>query len=231
MASTPLIQPIAERPANLTDMVLLAIQNAIIDKSIAPGSHISEASMASALEVSKTPVREALLRLRHIGLVTPADRGMRVVTPSPELIRNAYELRAGVERSAAQLAAERASEEQLATIEAAANDSYERAKAMDREGFRACDAEFHTHIAAACRNSLLESAVDDTLILTRALRARDVRTTGDSVVCGQEHMAISEALRRRDGETAGRRAQQHITHVMTMVLAAYADADESPSAG
>jgi DNA-binding GntR family transcriptional regulator len=50
-------------------------------------------------------------------------------------------------------------------------------------------------------------------------------------VCGQEHVAISEALRRRDGETAGRRAQLHITHVMTMVLAAYADADESPSAG
>ncbi|MGE0218331.1 GntR family transcriptional regulator [Mycolicibacterium sp.] len=226
MASPQLIKPIVERPANLTDMVLEAIQNAIIDKSVAPGSHISEASMAAALEVSKTPVREALLRLRHIGLVVPAERGMRVVTPSPELIRNAYELRAGVERSAAQLAAERASEDQLAIVEAAAQDSLERAKAKDSEGFRACDAEFHAHIAAACRNDLLAGAVSDTLILTRALRARDVRTTGDSVVCGQEHIAISEALRRRDGETAGRRAQAHITHVMTMVLAAYADAAE-----
>lgn len=227
MVSSQIIKPIVARPANLTDMVLEAIQNAIIDKSIPPGSHISEASMAAALEVSKTPVREALLRLRHIGLVVPAERGMRVVTPSPEPIRNAYELRAGVERTAALLAAERASEDQLTIIEAAANDSFERAKAMDRAGFQACDAEFHTHIAAASRNPLLSGAVDDTLILTRALRARDVRTTGDSIVCGQEHIAIGEALRRRDGETAGRRIQQHIAHVMTMVLAAYADAVEA----
>ena len=48
MASPQLIAPIVDRPSNLTDMVLEAIQNAIINKTIAPGSHISEASMASA---------------------------------------------------------------------------------------------------------------------------------------------------------------------------------------
>lgn len=230
MASTQLIKPIAERPANLTDMVLEAIQNAIIDKSIPPGSHISEASMAAALEVSKTPVREALLRLRHIGLVAPAERGMRVVMPSPELIRNAYELRGGVERTAAQLAAERASEEQLAMIESAANMSLARAQATDWEGFRASDTEFHTLIASASRNPLVAGSVADSLVLNAALFAREFRTTGDSVVCGQEHTAISEALRQRDIETAGRRAQQHVAHVMTMVLAAHADAAEAAEA-
>jgi GntR family transcriptional regulator, rspAB operon transcriptional repressor len=227
MAATQLIQPIAERPANLTDMVLDAIQNAIIEKSIPPGSHISEASMATALKVSKTPVREALLRLRHIGLVAPADRGMRVVSPSAELIRNAYELRGGVERTAAQLAAERASDEQLAMIDSVANESLARAQAKDWKGFRVSDTEFHTLIASASRNPLVASSVADSLVLNAALFAQEFRTTGDSVVCGQEHTAISEALRQRDIETAGRRAQQHISHVMTMVLAAHADAAEA----
>lgn len=213
-----MLQPIDARPANLTDMVIDTIQKAIINKALAPGAPVSEASLAAALGVSKTPVREALLRLRHIGLVAPAERGMRVVSPSPELIRYAYELRAGVERSASLLSGERASESDLKGIESAARRSVASAEAFDADGFRACDIEFHTLIAQSTRNPLLLSAVTDSVTLTRALRARDVHTSGDSVLCAHEHVAISEALARRDGETAARRTHQHINHVMAIVL-------------
>lgn len=229
--SISLMQPIATRPSNLTDMVLDAIQRAIIDKTLEPGAPVSEASMAAALNVSKTPVREALLRLRHIGLVVPADRGLRVVSPSPDLIRYAYELRAGVERTATSLAGERASADDLAAIDAAARCSLEHASAGNAEGFRACDIEFHTRIAEAANNPLLRDAVTDALTLTRALRARDVTTSGDSVLCAQEHIAISQALHQHDGETAARRAHQHINHVMHIVLAAYAGDAAPPHEG
>ncbi|WP_230594669.1 GntR family transcriptional regulator [Rhodococcoides fascians] len=222
--STEMLQPIAARPANLTDMVVDTIQNAIIDKSLRPGAAISEASLASALNVSKTPVREALLRLRHIGLVVPADRGMRVVSPSPQLIRYAYELRAGLERSAALMSGERASENDLEEIESAAKSSVAHAEAHDADGFRSCDLQFHTLIARSTKNPLLLSAVSDAATLTRALRARDVRTTGDSILCAQEHLAISAALNERDGETAARRTHHHINHVMAIVLGGYSDA-------
>jgi DNA-binding GntR family transcriptional regulator len=218
-----MLRPIAARPTSLTDMVVETIQNAIIDKSLPPGSSVSEASLASALNVSKTPVREALLRLRHIGLVIPGDRGMHVVSPSPQLIRYAYELRAGVERAAALLSGERASDQDLVEIEDAAHSSVAFAEAHDAAGFRTCDLRFHTLIVESTRNPLLLSAVCDAVTLTRALRARDVRTSGDSVLCAREHVAISEALNYRDGETAARRIHQHINHVMTIVLAGFHD--------
>lgn len=221
--STEMISPIAARPTNLTDMVLEKIQNAIIDKSLPPGASVSEASLAAALKVSKTPVREALLRLRHIGLVLPGDRGMRVVSPSPQLIRHAYELRAGVERTAAFLSGERASAGDLAEIEDAAHNSVTFAEAHDAAGFRTCDLRFHNLIVESTRNPLLLSAVFEAVTLTRALRARDVRTTGDSVLCAREHVAISAALNDRDGETAARRIHQHINHVMTIALAGFHD--------
>lgn len=83
----PPLQPLASRPANLTDLVLDALRQSIVDQTLAPGQQVSEASLAKSLQVSKTPVREALLRLRHIGLVEPASRGLRVVRPSAGTIR------------------------------------------------------------------------------------------------------------------------------------------------
>lgn len=61
------LAPLAVRPDNLTTLVFAAIRDKIVDATLAPGSSVSEASLAKQLEVSKTPVREALLRLRHVG--------------------------------------------------------------------------------------------------------------------------------------------------------------------
>lgn len=218
MTTAPAVQPIAQRPANLTDMVVDSIQQAIINRTLGPGVAVSEASMAAQLNVSKTPVREALLRLKHIGLVVPADRGLRVVEPSPTLIRCAYELRAGLERSAALLAGERASDSDVSAISDAAVASLDCAHAGDSQGFRAADVAFHARIVGATRNHILGSATSDAVTLTRALRARDVPEVSDSILCAQEHVSIAEAIQLHDGETAARRAYQHVIHVMSIVL-------------
>jgi GntR family transcriptional regulator, rspAB operon transcriptional repressor len=212
------LKPLNTRPGSLTEMVLAAIRDAIVDKTLAPGQRVSEASLAAALHVSKTPVREALLRLSHIGLVEPVDRGMRVITPAVRKIRDAYELRAGVERTAAILAAGRAMPDDLAAIAEAADASLTSARAGDAEGFRRHDREFHEAVAAAARNESVRKAVDDLLVLTRALRDRDVPDAGDSLRCADEHVAIIGALRRGDADTAGRLMAEHVQHVMEMVL-------------
>lgn len=216
--SSGLVEPITERPSNLTEMVLASIQRAIIEKKFPPGEHVSEASLASALQVSKTPVREALIRLRHIGLVVQAERGLRIVTPSPAMIRHAYELRAGLERSTAMLASERASASDIDDIFKAARESLECARSGDVQGFRACDADFHQKIMRAARNPLLERSVSDALILTTALRERDVPASSDSIICAEEHVAISQAIADRDGADAARYMHSHIGHVMNIVL-------------
>ncbi|TCP50030.1 GntR family transcriptional regulator [Tamaricihabitans halophyticus] len=223
--SAPQLPPLPARPGNLTDLVLAALQRAIIEQQLPPGQQVSEASLADSLQVSKTPVREALLRLRHIGLVETADRGLRVTMPSASRTRYAYELRAGLERSAATLAAERCSDAELVTVAEAAQNSLEHALHGDADGFRACDLAFHQSVCEAARNPLLEQAVRDALLLTGALRARDVPISGDSVGCAREHLAVSDALAERDGHAAGRAMYAHVQHVMRIVLDALGEPD------
>jgi GntR family transcriptional regulator, rspAB operon transcriptional repressor len=215
------LSPLPPRAGNLTEVVFEAIRDGIVDKVLTPGARISEAKVASQLDVSKTPVREALLRLRHIGLVEPSERGLRVVRPSVKAIRDAYESRAGIERTAAQYAANRATTEEHERILLLARTSLEYAQAQDGERFRQYDHEFHEAIACSARNAVLERAVKDSLVLTSALRARDVPASGDSVTCAQEHIRIAQAIRVGDAETAAREVADHIHHVMAIVLAAH----------
>ena len=103
------LAPLTEKPESLTQLVYQALRDAIISKRLPPGERVSEASLARQLRVSKTPVREALLRLHAIGLVeADGGRGGRIVRPSAELIRHTYEVRGALESLAARLAAERA---------------------------------------------------------------------------------------------------------------------------
>jgi DNA-binding GntR family transcriptional regulator len=216
------LRPLAPRAENLTEVVFAAIRDGIVNQVLTPGARISEANVASQLNVSKTPVREALLRLRHIGLVEPTERGLRVIRPSVKAIRDAYEFRAGIERTAAQYAAHRATTGEHEHILLLARTSLKCAQAGDGAGFRRYDHEFHEAIACCARNAVLEQAVKDSLVLTSALRERDVPASGgDSVTCAQEHVHVAQAIRVGDAGTAAREVAEHIHHVMAMVLAAH----------
>jgi DNA-binding GntR family transcriptional regulator len=103
------------RPDSLTDAVYEAIRRGIIDRRLAPGNPVTEAALAEQLGVSKTPVREALLRLKDIGVIEPnGRRGGRVVQLSELSVRRAYEVRDALEPYAAGRAAERAEANQVA---------------------------------------------------------------------------------------------------------------------
>jgi DNA-binding GntR family transcriptional regulator len=83
------------------------IKAAIIDGTFAPGTPLVEVAVAQWAGVSRTPVREALTRLEHDGLVQRTDQGLVVRTRSPEEILDIYDLRIAIEAKAARTAAER----------------------------------------------------------------------------------------------------------------------------
>jgi DNA-binding GntR family transcriptional regulator len=202
MVSLTQLPPLISRPESLSTLVLDQIRAAIVDRELAPGVRISEAALAAQLHVSKTPVREALLRLRLIGLVTAVGSGLEVVRPSRESIRDAYEVRAGLEGASAFHAASRASEVQLKSIAESAARSLERKIAGDVPGFREFDNRFHREVASCTRNERLAAFIDDALDLASALRLRDVPVTGASIACAQEHVAIAEAIAKGRAEDA-----------------------------
>lgn len=212
------LRPLSSKPESLTDMVFEAIRDAMVSKALPPGGQVSEASLAAQLNVSKTPVRETLLRLRHAGLVESDGRTLRVVVPSSAAIQNAYELRSGLEQTAVWHAVQRATKEEKLRIRELAEFSYSAASSGSSDEFFGLDQEFHRAIAEASHNPLVAEAVGNALLLTAVLRARDVPAGDDSVICATEHVQIAETVQDGDGNAAMRRMREHVEHVLAIVL-------------
>lgn len=218
-----------QRPDNLTELVLAAIRQRLVESSLPPGSGVSEAMLSQDLNVSKTPVREALVRLRQIGLVEPTSRGLRVVVPTSRGIRDAFEMRAGLEAAAARFCAERATKEQKAHIVDLAQKSLDVAGVFD--DFRKVDQEFHMAIAEATGNVLLRNAIEDSLVLTQVLRQRDVHLERDFAPDGKEHLSIARAIKSGDSGAAADRLSGHTLRIMAQLLEAFAKESEAASSG
>ncbi|WP_236793481.1 GntR family transcriptional regulator [Amycolatopsis sp. GM8] len=215
------LAPLTERPENLTNIVFAAIRDRIVDSSLPPGSSVSEAMLSKQLQVSKTPVREALLRLRHIGLVESTSRGLRVVQPSIAGIRDAFEFRAGIEAMAGRYAADRATTEQHDRIVKMAADSLTAARDGRRGDFLSHDQDFHLAVARAARNEVLFQAVENSIVLTRALRWRDVHVDRDFVPDAHEHVAIADLIRAGSPDLASAKLAEHIHRIMLILLDVY----------
>lgn len=228
MGSPVEFSPLDTRPERLADMVYEAIRQSIMDKTLKPGSRVSEVGLAQQLGVSRTPVREAMLRLRRIGVLeSDGLRGALVARPSEEAIRQAYEIREALEVFAVRALTARVSDEDLERIREAAANSLERARAGDQAGFREWDFVFHQAIADAAGNPRLEELIEDVFTLIVTLRQRDYPTRTASVECGVAHLRIVEAMARGDAEAAEAAAREHIRQVEGFVL----EGSGVPSAG
>ena len=213
------LAPLTEKPESLTQIVYQTLRDAIISKRLPPGERVSEASLARQLRVSKTPVREALLRLQAIGLVeADGARGGRIVRPSADLIRHIYEVRGSLESLAARLAAERATPAQRSELIEFAAASLGAAQGQDTAGFRRHDGAFHDLLAAAAANPYLARLIDNAYTLTGAARQRDVPSATASVDCATGHMRIAEAVARGDAAAAAAEAAAHVEMVGLLVL-------------
>ena len=206
----------------LLQLVYEEIRSALVDKRLAPASLVSEAALSAQLGVSKTPVREALLRLQVQGLiVADGRRGARIVSPSLDLIESAHEARTILEAAAARLCASRASAHERQLIVDSARRSQDCASDNDRAGFRHWDGVFHRSLAEGAGNPYLFELIENALALTSVLRHRDVPNTGDSVRCSAHHVAIAAAVTAGDGEAAAREVASHIADVKDLVKHAY----------
>lgn len=225
------LQPLRSEPENLRDQAYNAIRTAIITRAIPPGARVSEARLASTLNVSKTPVREALLRLASVGLVESDGRyGVRVAMPSLESLRAAYELREGLEAQSARLAASSSGgPEALDPPKLAADACLESADKGDNLEFRKRDRSFHFSLVQVSNSRYLEQAIRDTYDLTWSLRLRDAPVEGFAGECARQHLEILDAVAAADPALAESRMRQHILKVRTVVLDSFVAAQAEGS--
>lgn len=222
MSPTSSLEPVGLDRATLTQRVQRAIEDAITSRDLRPGTRVTESDLAERLHVSKTPVREALQRLQYMGLIEPdGARGGRIVAPSATRIEHAYELREGLEVQSARLAARRATEAEATEIYRVAVESAQAAARRDIPGVRAADRTFHRCIATAARNDQLAQLIENSFVLTWALRLRDVPMGDDSSPCAQQHVDVADAIRAQDPDAAGTAMSTHLTTVRMIVLNAF----------
>lgn len=174
-----------------------------------PGDRIREVEISKLLNLSRTPIREALRRLEAEGIVEHRARiGAVVRKLSHSEIVELYEMRVVLERTAAQMAAKHASEAEIDTLEDLNKDI--AANRNDPVQAAAINQEFHKALYRACRNRFLLDAAKG---LTNSLILLGITTFTDEEridIVVQQHDAIIASLRARDPDRAGLAAEAHL---------------------
>ncbi len=205
----------------LTDRTYERIKHEIICCAIVPGTEISEAQLCTQYKLGKAPVRMALTRLAHEGLVRAIPRrGYMVMPVTLKDIQDVFELRLMLEPAAARMAAGRVDSQRLRTLDDVCRTGYQPGDAKSISRFLEANKAFHVAIAQATGNPRLADAVDHLhdemtrlLHLGLALRNR-------SQEMQHEHRALVKALVRGDGGTAERICRDQIEAARNMVLSA-----------
>lgn len=195
----------------MVEIAYRAIREKILDNAWPSGHHALEGVVALELGMSRTPVREALVRLANEGLVEVVPRhGMRVLPVSPADMREIYEILTSLESMAAELVARaRPGAAALAPLEKASRDMARALRLDDLDAWAQADERFHRLLVGMCGNVRLAGIVFN--YWDRAHRARMVtlRMRPKPVNSTREHLAIVAAIRSGDAVHAGALFRAH----------------------
>ena len=185
------------------------LRDRILQGQIKPGERLREASLAEELGVSRTPIREALLRLKNDSLlVHEPNRGMIVSSLDYQAVTELYLVREVLEGTAAGLAAQHASD---AEIEALADllDAQKR-QANDPSEASRLNRVFHRAIYHGAHNRFIIKTLDGLSQSMSLLGRTTLSIEGRQAQALHEHRAILAEIERRDAAAAEEAARAHI---------------------
>ncbi|MFC4468296.1 GntR family transcriptional regulator [Streptomyces xiangluensis] len=193
---------------SLREQIREHIVDGIVSGRWKPGERIVERRIAVELEVSQTPVREALRELEALRLIESApNKGVRVRSLTAADLEEIYPVRAGLEQIAAELAAQRLAEDTSA-LEPEVAALYEADRAADGEAQVRHTVAFHREMVRAAGNSVLLHTWEGLGIeVFTALSIRWLGTRQQSYA--EEHEALVQAFKRRDPDI-GRLVKDHV---------------------
>lgn len=220
--------PASDRtPAEISPMPLLSdrayerIRHDIISCALAPGTEISEAQLCAHYKLGKAPVRMALNRLAHDGLVRAIPRrGYRVTQITLKDIHDVFELRLMLEPVAARMAVGRVDAQRLRVLDEISRSGYQPGDAKSTARFLDANKQFHVTIARATGNARLAEAVEQLLDEMTRLLHLGLGLRDRSQEMSREHRTLIKALARGDGDAAERISREQIDAARSMVLSA-----------
>ena len=205
---------------NLTDQAYAAIKSRLIYLELPPGQAFTEASLARELRFSKTPVREALTRLRRDGLVEPTARSGYHVTPvTLKDARDLFALRVLLEGEAACLAARHMEDPRhLVVLDQLCKSSFNPQDASSVKTYMRNNTEFHLTVARASGNAHLARTLELVLDQMERLFNIGLSLTNRSDEIVHEHTDLVQAIVSGDECAAREIAVAQILSSQRMVL-------------
>ena len=198
---SPVIEPLFAKSANLGDQTYEHLRELILSRQIPGGTAVPEGRLAERLQVSRTPMREALVRLVGEGLLERTnERAYRVRAVSTREFFECMQLRALLECHAVEKAVPLLSEKDIAALR---RDLYALPQTDDDDmAHWQYDNRFHTFFAKAANQETLARAITQMRVVARLFRISSELHRKAEI--DEEHLAILDAVGHRDvrGATA-----------------------------
>lgn len=205
----------------LHEEVVARLRQILLEGEIPPGTRIPERDLCIRLQISRTPLREALKVLAAEGLVLLLpNRGSRAARLTDQDVHDLFEVCQGLEALAGELACERVSDNQLEEVAAAHAAMVQHYRDGDLAQYYRRNRQIHEAIVAAAGNPVLSNLYES--VTARIRRARYVTPMkperwADAIM---EHEAILNALTRRDSIGLAHILRAHLRHKREEVLQA-----------
>jgi DNA-binding GntR family transcriptional regulator len=203
-----------ESEASFAQRAYAALRAALLDMNIYERAdqdlRLDERDLAKRLGVSRTPIRDALARLEHEGLVESVPRrGYFIVRKSREELVEIIKVWAALESMAARLITERASDDEISSLRSifATFENGELGAKLDE--YSDANLSFHGRIIELARSATLAKMADTLMIHVRSIRHRTISEDHRFERSMVDHSHIIEALESRDAELAERLVREH----------------------
>jgi DNA-binding GntR family transcriptional regulator len=229
------VAPVRAEAVSVGQLTYQALRDAILAMDVYrpdAGLRLDEQRLATALGVSRTPVREALARLEHEGLVLIMPRrGVWIVRKSKGEITEMIRAWAALESMAARLLCERATDEEIGSLRALFSGFQDDQLRLHLDEYSEANLRFHQSIIELARSPVISSLVAGLLVHVRAIRGHMIGEDDRAERSIVDHMHIIEALESRDAALAERLVRKHALDLADDVERMAAPWTETPGPG
>lgn len=213
----------------LHQQVAQQLRQMLVESRIVPGAKLNERELCEKLRVSRTPLREAIKMLAAEGLVELLpNRGAVAVQLSEADVGHTFEVMAQLEAMNGELAAERATPEQIDEVRALHNEMVDAYNRRDLPSYYSLNARIHRTISMAANNPVLTSLYETINARLQALRYRTNQDEAKWQRAVAEHGQMVELLAARDGAGLRVLLSQHLLHKRDVVVSQLRAQQEQP---
>jgi GntR family transcriptional regulator, rspAB operon transcriptional repressor len=195
--------------------VTRALRRAIVTMQLAPGEMLSEQDLARRFGVSRSPVREALIKLSEAGLVRVLpQRGTQVVKISRVGVEDARFIREAVETAVVREAALKAGSAMIAGLNESLAKQRRAQRAMTSEEFLELDEEFHRLLAEAAGRPAAWEMIEDIKPQMDRVRFLDMAQATPRHIVVAQHEVIVDAIKAQDPASAEKAMRHHLSEIL-----------------